>query len=321
MADDKVSEEPMISEVVMNLLIVEGIAMVISNMLVIIPIIREKRLRKVNFLPLMSLALADTTNGVVIIVAVLNVTYKNFIRITTGFMIFGQAASILSIMVVCTDRWVAIFQPLRYRALLHSRRLFAMTFSAWVIAAIVSIPVGFFDKFEYIFKSSAIPKNERTYIIVLCSMFICICAILGFIQFRIIFTVRRHLKRILPITEISVGPVPSGTSYLDQDSRGSMQSNGPKTPRRYFKQREIALAVATNCVYLLIIITSSPFLVVTLLLLSNDCPSGCEKILPFMVMLLHINSFINPIIYAVRLREFKSAINSLFCSLKCCQTH
>lgn len=321
MAGDKDSEDPAISAVVTRLFIVEGIAMVISNMLVIIPIIWEKRLRKVNYLPLMSLALADTTNGVVIIVTVLNLTCKNAVKITTGLMVFGQAASILSIMVVCTDRWVAIFQPLRYRVLLHSKRLFAMTFSAWIVAAIVSIPIAFFDKFQYIITLRAIPKYQRTYIIVLCSMFICICTILGCLQFRIICTVRRHLKRILPTTEISVGPVPSTTSYPDQDTRGSMQSSGPKTSRRYFKQKEIALAVATNCVYLLIIITSSPFLIVTLLLLSNECPRGCEKLLPFTVMLLHINCFINPIIYAVRLREFKTAISSLFCSLICYKTH
>ena len=318
MANDKVVEEPKPGAVVINLLIVEGMAAIISNMLVIIPIIREKRLRKINYMPLLSLATADTISGIVLITTALTAANRN-IKLTTGFIIFGQGASILNMIVVCTDRWVAIFQPLRYRVLLHSKRLAAMTIGTWLIAAVITVPIAFFDKFQYLTKPYDVPQYQRIYIIVLCSIFICICTILGYMQFRIICTVRHHLKRILPLTEISVAPAPSASSFVEKESRDSIQSNGHKIFRRYFKQREITLAVATNCVYLLIIITSSPFLIVTLLLLSYECPDGCEKLLPITIMLLHINIVINPIIYAMRLTDFRSAICRIFDRFRCCQ--
>ena len=305
--------------VVVHLFIVEGIAMIISNMFVIIPIVVEKQLRKVNYVPLLSLAVADTITGMVMASFILSVTCGNLVKVMAGLMVFGQVASVMSIIVVCLDRWVAIFQPLRYRVLLHNKRLLGLTILAWIMAAVVSIPVAFFDKFEFLIKPNGIANCERIYIIIMCSMFICICSVLGYMQFRIICTVKHHLRRILPLMQISVAPAPSTSSYQETTSRASIQTNSQKHFRRFFKQREIALVIATNCVYLFIIITSTPFLVVTLLLLSTKTPKNFEKLMPITVLILNVNSFINPIIYAVRLKEFKLVISRMFCSFKCCK--
>ena len=304
------------------LLIIEGIAVTISNMLVVLAIIREQRLRNSRYMPVMSLAMADSLNGLITIAVALIAVCRNdniqadlALNLAIGLVVFGHSASITNLIVVCCDRWVVIFRPLRYRVLLNSKRMYILIASAWLLAVLVTIPIAFMDKLEI--KLNVVSKHEKVYVLTLLSMFVCISIVLGWMQLRTICTVRQHLRRIFTVTEVTVLPATSTACSSEKKSQFSTNCNGQSSLQRHSMQREYALTIASNCVYLLIIVTWSPFLLIVFMHLAGACPTGCKTAMQYTVVLLEINSLVNPIIYAVRLREIRSAVRSMFRSLRC----
>lgn len=315
MASNGTSSAWKLSSFVIPIFVVEGVIIWMSNLLVILPIIQQKALQRTKYLPILSLAIADITNGFIFILVVLIVRFKGGSDFIYGLNVFGHAASVVNIVVVCCDRWVAIFRPLRYRDLLPRNRMLLLIGSSWITSVLVAAPIAFTDIHGSLATLNSVPKSEKIYITTLLSMLILVWLLLGFMQFRVIRTVRHHLRRIAPVSMVTVTTASSssGTSPLPSPplSLGKQRS--------HFKQREFASAIAVNLIYLFIIVTWSPFMFIILFHLCGVCPKSCVYAMQFAVVVLEMNCFVNPIIYGLRMQVFRTAVRNTLCSVKCCK--
>ena len=117
-----------------------------SNMIVIATAIYDRRLHRLQYLPLVSLSAADLLMVVPIVLLVSANFYtknKPFIHAVFTFSAFSYIASMLNLVAVCIERWVAIFKPLRYGAFLKNRNIIGIVSSAWLMAVVFAFGVSF----------------------------------------------------------------------------------------------------------------------------------------------------------------------------------
>lgn len=132
--------------------IICGLVIILSllgNTLVVFVILRYKRLQNATNFILLSLAIADLT--VSILVMIPSMIYdigkkwtfgEIFCKFYNSFDITCCTASILHLLLVALDRYVAIFKPLSYRNLVRKLHVFAIVAFVWLLSACISfIPI------------------------------------------------------------------------------------------------------------------------------------------------------------------------------------
>lgn len=121
----------------------------IGNILVISVIIRYKRLQNATNYILLSLAIADLT---VTFCVMLPATIQDILGIWIWSMFFCKfyialditccTASILHLLLVAIDRYIAIFNPLRYKEMIKKWHIFALVLGVWTLSFCMSfIPI------------------------------------------------------------------------------------------------------------------------------------------------------------------------------------
>lgn len=308
------------SSTVSTLLLLLGLMITLSNLLVILLVLYDKALRKLRYVPLVSLAVADMFMGILALAIVFFDYWNREIiasRVIWAVITFGPAASFLNMVAVCSERWIAIFRPLRYAAFLQRKNIILLICSAWLLATIIALLTLGFNRGYFQLHSKTVPKFEQVYLLVVCSGYFISVVAVGLMQFRIIRTVKRHLKRTAPLTapaaEVSTNE--SSASVIVQ--RTSLSSIGQASFRNVFKRREFASAVAVNLMYLAVIFTWTPFVILIVLFITGQCQSGCLSAIPVTVALLLLNCFINPLIYTIRIKDFRRTFVKL-CSKMIC---
>ena len=122
---------------------------VVGNLLVVTVILRFKRLKNATNYILLSLALADISVAfLVMIPATIQemqqkwVFSQLFCKFYTSFDITCCTASILNLLLVAIDRYIAIFKPLTYRNILRTWHVFTAVVLVWILSLCISfIPI------------------------------------------------------------------------------------------------------------------------------------------------------------------------------------
>lgn len=146
------------SEIVIALLcIIVFILSLIGNFLVISVIIRYKRLKNATNYILLSLAIADLT---VTFCVMLPATIQDilqewiwsefFCKFYIALDITCCTASILHLLLVAVDRYIAIFNPLTYQNMIRKWHILAMVIMVWTISFCMSFIPIFMGKFSNI---------------------------------------------------------------------------------------------------------------------------------------------------------------------------
>lgn len=140
----------MMSEILIAILCsIVFILSLIGNALMISVIIRYKRLKNATNYILLSLAIADLT---VTFCVMLPATIQDILQewIWSEFLckcyialdITCCTASILHLLLVAIDRYIAIFNPLTYQNMIRKWHIFAMVFMVWTLSFCMSfIPI------------------------------------------------------------------------------------------------------------------------------------------------------------------------------------
>ena len=305
-----------LSSTASTLLLLLGLMITLSNLLVIILVLYDKTLRKLRYVPLVSLAVADMLMGILALTIVFCDYCNGGItasRVIYAVVTFGHAASFLNMVAVCSERWIAIFRPLRYAAFLQRKNIILLIFIAWLLATIIALLTLGFNGRNLQPHSKTVSKFEQVYLLIVCSGYFVSVVAVGLMQFRIIRTVKRHLKRTAPAAEVSA----TESSSTGTIQRTSLTSIGQASFRNVFKGREFASAVAVNLMYLAVIFTWTPFVILIVLRITGLCQSGCLSAIPVTVALLLLNCFINPMIYTIRIKDFRRTFVKL-CSKVIC---
>jgi hypothetical protein len=148
------SDQELITKCIIAILcIIVFILSVVGNALVISVIIRYKRLKNATNYILLSLAIADLT---VTFFVMLPATIQDifliwifndfFCKFYISLDITCCTASILHLLLVSIDRYIAIFSPLTYQNLIRKWHVFGMVLIVWTISLCMSFIPIFFDK-------------------------------------------------------------------------------------------------------------------------------------------------------------------------------
>ena len=260
-------------------------------------------LRKISSLPkpvrilLLSLAVSDLAVGLIVqplAIATL-VTQNNeytfqFEKASEVFGICFTTASFLNITALGADRFLAIHLHLRYQELVTHRRIVTAVIMIWVFSATVSL----FDLWD---KMMTAAQATLLAIVVVCFIST------TFFYFKIYLTVRHLTSQI-------------HTLQVQQASQ-----NVESTLQNTASQRKSAIAIFY--VYIVFLLCYLPrYSIYFANMVSSHEPSVAEEILIiYAVALVHLNSSLNPLIYAWKMRPIQHAIMEILrniLSKHCC---
>ena len=265
---------------------------VLLNALVIFLVWRKRYLRKLK--PCVLLACLAATDLLVVAVILPLVVAGHAFRlsrahvclldnITHGGVYFGCSASLYHLVVISSERYVAIKHSLRYETLVTTNRLITAVATAWTISvattliAFISVVVkathaGHAETIYYAINLSCIPGSFAV---------TCFCQVAVFLESR---RHRRHIR----------AHQVSGAAAL-------------KILKKDKAARTTAMIVGA------LLLSYAPIIVCDALTLAVRLPTEVAFATFFVTdVFLYANSLVNPIIYCMRSQDFKRALRELF---------
>lgn len=275
-----------------------------GNVLVCAAVGLNRKLRTVTNYFLVSLAVADICVGAIAIpCAILTDVglprqHLHLCLLTLSVLITFTQSSIFSLLAVAVERYVAIFMPLRYCALMTPRNAALVILATWLLAFVIGLvplmgwhktPAGSGECFFVL-------VVDMTYMVYF-NFFACVLApllVMFLVYARIFVAVRRQLRR--------VEAEPSG--------RGGERQMGAKM------RRETKMAASLFLVLFLFAVCWVPLhLINCFLLLCPRCSVPLELLLAA-IILSHANSAVNPFLYAYTMTPFRDAFKAI---MLCCR--
>ena len=237
---------------------------------------------------LLNLAFSDLSVGLV--VQPFYIIYLTFLfesqegdnlqKMKTLSWVMGNAfvsASILGVLALIVDRFLAVYLHLRYEEIVTPKRVVSILILSWMISTIVSL---FFIAQEY-----------RDFLWIFLNVFFVIClTAIALLQFKIYSIVRRHRFQMRA-----------------QQVQGSIQTEDGT--RATFERQKSSVRSAFY-IYLLLLACYMPYIFTTFVFSKSE--ERIFKILfPCTITLMFVNSSLNPLIYCWKLRHIRRAIRMI----------
>mgnify|MGYP001794861380 CR=1 FL=1 len=257
---------------------------IFGNALVTGSFIRHRRLRTFTNYFVVSLSVADMLVGLISVpMWMLNLLYsvgdQVFQNIFRSMDIFAGVASILHLMVISLERYYAVAFPVRHRNT-NANTYIILLVLVWVVPALVAATT----------KYSIENLGKKENILFLFVVFFMFPLLLILFTYAGIWVAAR--KRIQPML----------------------------TSRS--KKSDMRIAVTIALVVGFFIIAWLPFFVVQLVVVycgPRSCPQAFDpRLLLFLKFMHYSNSAVNPVIYAVKIPEFRRAFRQLVAICLCC---
>ncbi|KAI9544149.1 hypothetical protein NQZ68_005199 [Dissostichus eleginoides] len=273
----------------------------VGNLLVCAAVGLNRKLRTLTNYFLVSLAVADICVGVIAIpCAVLTdigLPRHNFplCLLMLSVLIMFTQSSIFSLLAVASERYVAIFMPFRYSALMTPRNAVLVILSTWLLAFLIGlVPMMGWHKTPpesgHCFFTAVV---DMTYMVYFCffAFVLTPLVIMFLIYAKIFLTVKRQLRRVV----------------CKQNGGGQATAS---------MRREMKTATTLFLVLFLFTVCWIPLQIIDcFLLLCPHCPVPLELLLTA-ILLSHANSAINPFLYAYTMTAFRDTFRDIF---MCCR--
>ena len=290
--DDTTSEAYVVLVFLVAISIITSPVTISLNVLVIVAVETKARLKTNSNILLACLAVTDGLVGAIgqpMFIATRLLTlqgdtsnqYCILDQSTRNAIRFLCAASIAHIVSMNVERYFALKHSFTYTAMVTKARVLVLSALGWTAAILTTIPAMITDKRIYLTISN---------------ISIAIC--LGFITFCqvTIYCVIRHHEKQIAAQQISA------------------------EARQNFLKEKKALKI-TTCVVMVLFLCYLPILVVRVLLVTSTITSKniayiCFYAATFVTV---SNSFINPLIYCIRMRSFRVAFIELLLRKNCTQ--
>ncbi|XP_022082966.1 adenosine receptor A3-like [Acanthaster planci] len=223
-----------------------------------------------------------------------------------------SGTSLLNVLLITVERYVAIEFPFRHRSLVTVRRAYIAMASVWLIcganAAISGTLAGmtdfFHDELGICLSFSVNTTNHFEWLQVCAYLFIPLFTIVA-IYTRILVLVRRHVVRQLTMVRLSSLPLASGR-----------RANQPtKNGRHVCKSRSLALRRKSLCTFLMVVsvyvVTFIPASIVLILAITGRPVS--TYVLEVAKFSVYCYSWLNVVVYSLRDKAFREAARTIFC--------
>lgn len=281
------------------------ILILITNILVLTCIIVNKKFHTPTYIFIASLDIADIFVGLVSIVTIATKANEESQRLCLariGVTIVAISASVWSLLCVALDRYIAITRALLYKRIMTKRKTIIGITWSWL----VSIATGFLpligwkesvDAYEqYCSFMYVLPKY---YIVFVCI----ISALVPFVAMFVIYgklfrKARFHIKQIQAIEKLQLGRRNSNLFGISTSTLRSVKT----------------FAAILGCV----VITWLPLIgtsLVQMFVFEDNCTLK-EIIGTHLLVLGFSNSFLNPLIYALGCKDFRTKVMHL-CRRRC----
>lgn len=281
------------------------------NMSILFLVVTDKRFYNPKVAFISTLGVADLFVGVVsvgtLITKANEKTYDHCL-IRIGFTISTCVASILSLMCIALERFIAITYSLNYKSLVSRNRVAATIAAVWI----VSMGIGFLPLLGW--------RNDSyyqycSYLYVLSPNYIISITIIGaLVPFSVMFVIyiklyrnaRFHIKRIEALENIMV--VESTRRNMGILRMSSRSWRSLKT-----------MVYVFGCV----LFTWSPFVIGTFVQISvgQDMCVLKDIVGTHLLVLGFSNSFLNPLIYVLRTKDFQEKVKERFERYKLCASY
>ncbi|XP_075209508.1 adenosine receptor A2a [Parambassis ranga] len=270
----------------------------VGNLLVCAAVGLNRKLRTVTNYFLVSLAVADICVGSIAIPCAIltdiGLPRHNLYLclLMLSVLIMFTQSSIFSLLAVAVERYVAIFMPFRYQALMTSRNAVLVILATWLLAFLIGlVPLMGWHKTPpdsgYCFFVLVVDMTYMVYF----NFFACVLTplvIMFLIYAQIFLTVKRQVRRIA------------------SEQRGERQARAAASMRR-----EMKTATSLFLVLFLFTVCWIPLHIINcFLLLCPHCPVPLELLLTA-IILSHANSAVNPFLYAYTMTAFRDTFKAI----------
>ena len=236
---------------------------------------------------LLNLAFSDLSVGLVVQpIYIINLTFRfesqhgdnsemNTLAMVTGFVFV--CASILGVLILSVDRFLAVYLHLRYQEIVTPKRVVSILILSWVISTIT-----------YLFW---IVQDYRDFLKIFLNVFLATClTTIALLQFKIYSIVRRHRFQMRA-----------------QQVQGSIQTEDET--RATFERQKSSVSSAFY-IYLLLLACYLPNIFANFVFMKSK--ERIFKILhKYMITLVFVNSCLNPFIYCWKLRHIRRTIRMI----------
>jgi len=309
---------------------------VLGNIVVILAVLLSKKLReRTTFYFVASLALSDMMIALFQIPFRISMKYHDmyfcfdesvcFMRMIMD--VIGNIASILNLLFISIDRFVAVTYPYRYAEYLSPKRCKIIILITWIFSISWSV-LGIFrwHKYEnnsnnnvFSIKVSMFCINENRYFFVasFCGIFVPSLIAMTCTYIKILHIAFTQIQKIARTTTVTKMPSPMSTSTDDirQYKTKRRVSKGSSVLKELKATKSIATVYVAFCACWL------PCTIFHLLLLFNSQFTLTKTVwFVFIDILPVVNTSTNPIIYSFFNKEFRTALQYI-CRKVLVKTH
>lgn len=292
---------------------VVSLATIIGNSIAIAVLTRKKLLRRRTSYFLLSLAVADLTVGMFSVPAFIyqfvnfwqgsDISKSTLLKIVKALDVFCGLGSTFTLTIIALERVYAICFPLRHRT--STRRLYdASVSSVWILATLLS-SLYFFHEYDLI-------QHKVFFWFLILTFFSSMLVML--LAYLAIWLKARVVKAYF--REASLDSSDAGSDKR-RPTFASQHSGKERSRRAIENDRKLAMTVFI--VTTVFILTWLPFHIVNLIVFleckSFPCSAQPSYQVIYLCKLLHYtNSFLNPVIYSLRLQDFRSTLKKIIYS-------
>ncbi|XP_075054264.1 adenosine receptor A3-like [Mixophyes fleayi] len=272
-----------------------GVLAIIGNTLVICAVKLNPALQDTTFYLIVSLAVADLAVGVFVmpLAIILNLEIQLYFHtclFNCCVIIIFTNASILSLLSIAADRYVRIKLPNRYRMLVTKKRIYLSIFLSWTLSAIGAlVPMFGWNN------RSSLGEEERSvlkcnfpgvmsldYLVYFCFFIWVLVPLFTMVALyvEVFLIIRKHLKQNISVFQV----------------------------KRSIYGKEYKTTISLALVMGLFVLCWLPISILNCInyfypeVVQSD---AFQPVLLLSIVLSHLNSVMNPIVYSLKIRKFK----------------
>ncbi|AWP09591.1 putative adenosine receptor A1 [Scophthalmus maximus] len=292
--------------------VVIAVASVIGNVMVVWAVKINRSLRDNTFCFIVSLALADIAVGALVIPLAITISiglqthFYSCLLVACTVLVLTQS-SILALLAIAIDRYLRVKIPTRYKRVVTPRRAGLAVVICWTVAFIVGLtPMLGWNNLRRLQQSDSNSSN----LIITCQ-FENVISMEYMVYFNFFGWVLPPLLLMLVIyAEIFY--------VIHKQLNNKKFTTSHTDPNKYY-DKELNLAKSLALVLFLFAISWLPLHIINCITLF--CPD-CNKpivLLYIAILLTHGNSAVNPIVYAFRIKKFRTAFRKIWHQYFCCK--
>ena len=287
-----------------------SVAIITGNSIAIAVLTRKRLLRRRTSYFLLSLAIADMTVGMFSVPAFIYqfvsfwqngaVSKSTLLNIVKALDVFCGLGSTFTLTIIALERVYAICFPIRHRT--SPRRLYhALVSCVWILATLLS-SLYFFHEYDLI------QHKVFFWFLILTFFSSMLVMLLAYLAIWIKARVQQTYFREASLESSEGGSDRKRFPF-------TRENNGRERGRRAI-ENDRRLAMTVFIVTTVFILTWLPFHIVNLIVFLECKSFPCLAQPPYQVIyickLLHYtNSFLNPVIYSLRLQDFRSTLKKI----------